>query len=201
MTTPTPASGPPSENGIPVFVDDSGRRLARARVAIRLVMGMLGGYVVLVAIGLAGSASLPAVHLADLGRLPTRSAASARLGAGSQQVALPVALQHAGASNGAASTAGKNPLSSHDANSRPGQNPGGARSPSAVPAPGTSVTPGSTNGPSATPTTTPTTQAGPATTTPTTVTPSTTTTVPAKGHGPPTSVPHGPPPAHGHKPS
>jgi hypothetical protein len=185
----------------PVFVDDSGRRLARARLIVRLCVCMVGAYGVLVAIGLAGSASWPALHLADLGRLQTKSAATPRLGKNSQVAALPVALQPKATPNGPAN------VSLNDAHGTPGVtapsgapalSPGNSSSPGNAQTPRRPVTPGSTTRPTTTPTTqgatTTTSPAPPTTFTTPTTQPMTTTT---RAHGSPVSVPHGPPSGRG----
>jgi hypothetical protein len=189
MQASLPDNESPLRTETPVFVDDSGRRLARARVAVRGVVGLIGLYVALVAIGLTGSATLPALHLADLGRLATPSASAARLGKGSKAVALPSALRDAPANAAAraAQNAAARAASHASARARVapvGDSPGGAPTPGSTSSPTTTPTPG--NSTTTSPRTTPTTA--------TTVATSSTT----RPHGPPTTTqPHGPPSTRG----
>jgi hypothetical protein len=83
----------------PVFVDDSGRRRERVRIAGRVVVVAFAMYGVLVAIALTGSLSLPVVHLGEVGGLPARVRQSA-LGRTSQRTPLPAALAPARAPSG-----------------------------------------------------------------------------------------------------
>jgi hypothetical protein len=185
-------SRPSGRTDGPVFVDDSGRRHARVRILIRAGTGLVAVYVVLVVVGLAGSATLPVLHLTDLGRLHVPSAATPRLGRGSKAVALPAALQPGGKANNRARVASAN----RSARARGGNasNSGGTPTPGPGDGP-TSVTPGST----AQPTTTATTRPAPATTAPpqTSTTAPTATTTTTLVHGPPTSTQHGPPSTRG----
>ncbi|MDQ1461868.1 MAG: hypothetical protein QOI08_3352 [Actinomycetota bacterium] len=188
MKASPPEKESPLRADTPVFVDDSGRRLARARVVIRGGVVLVGAYVVLVVIGLTGSATLPALHLADLGRLPAPSASAARLGKGSKAVALPAALRPGGSAKGAlrsASNASGRSRASHGTAVI-----GGSGSAGGVPTPGSAAPPATTPTLGNTPTTLP-----PQTTATTATTVATTTTT--RAHGPPTSRPHGPPSTRG----
>src|SRR4051794_6080365 len=108
MTTSPQEAGSADSAKRPVFVDDTGRRLARVRVLVRAAIAVVGLYVVLVVVGLAGSVSLPALHLVDLGRPATPSTVVPRLGKGSGAAGLPAALGPPASSNGANRAGGAN---------------------------------------------------------------------------------------------
>src|SRR4029079_7226772 len=76
----------------PVFVDDSGRRRARLRIVVRIVVGVLGLYVALAAVSLVAPVSFPIAHLGNLGVLP-KHRENATLGPQSKEAALPAALR------------------------------------------------------------------------------------------------------------
>jgi hypothetical protein len=80
----------PGTGATPVFVDDSGRRRAWLRVGGRAVVVLLAAYAAFVAIGLAGTLTLPVVNLGEVGR-PSAKARAATLGAGARHAARPAA--------------------------------------------------------------------------------------------------------------
>jgi hypothetical protein len=185
-----PKAAPP-EPGIhtPVFVDDSGRRRARLRIVVRVVVGILGLYLVLATASLVAPVSFPIAHLGNLGVLP-RHRQNATLGPRSKEAPLPPALRPTGGAPGnpqvpTATTIGTSQTSTP-----------GSTTPAGIVPPGQSTTP-------ATRSTIPTSQ--------TTTAPSSVTTTSTKGrptattlpHGPSTTGPHGPPsttPGKGSKP-
>src|SRR5258708_13242177 len=86
-TSPLPAPPPTS-----VFVDESGRRRAHARVVARTIVGGAGIYVLIVIAGLTSSVSLPGAHLGLLSHVASGRAHSSRPGAGSKVISLPAPL-------------------------------------------------------------------------------------------------------------
>ena len=167
-TSPLPAPPPTS-----VFVDESGRRRARARVVARTIVGGAGIYVLIVIAGLTSSVSLPGAHLGLLSHVASGRAHSSRLGAGSKVISLPAALKRRHSTHGA--------RPSGTTAARGGTTAPGATGPAAGGSNGTSQTTSATTSSgnrSTTSSPTPTSQ------------PVTTTT---KNHGPPTSTAHGPP--------
>ena len=179
-----------SHSGTPVFVDDSGRRRARLRIVVRVVVAVLGLYVVLAAASLVAPVSFPIAHLGNLGVLP-RHRQNATLGPQSKEAALPAALQPSGAAPGNAQLPTGTTIGTSQTFAP------GTTTPS-----GGAVPPGQSTNPS-TPSTNPSSRTT-TVTTPTSVTTPTTqpasTTVP---HGPPTTGTHGPPsttPGNGSKP-
>jgi hypothetical protein len=169
MSVPTPRPRPAPRS---VFVDESGRRRARARVVMRTLVGCAAIYVLVVIAGLTSSVSLPGVHLGVLAQAPPGREQAGRLGARSKVLPLPAALEPRPLTAGARSTA--------------------ETSPDGFAAPGAIVTRPS-NGVTAT-TGTPSTNGRATTTRPalsTTTVPVTTTTT--RAHGRPTSTTHRPP--------
>jgi hypothetical protein len=174
MDMSSPAAAPPtSDTGTPIFVDDSGRRRARVRVVVRVVVGILGLYVALAAISLVAPVSFPIAHLGKLGVLP-RHRQNATLGPQSKEAALPAALQPSEKGTGGTQV----PTARTSATSTPGRT-----TPSGVVVP-----PGQTTTPSGA-TTIPTSRTTTATTAPTTDT--TATTPPTTGPPSTTTLPHG----------
>ena len=168
-----PTTGPSTPDApTSVFVDESGRRRAVARIVARFVVAGAFIYVFVVVAGLTGSVSLPGVHLGELKRAAPGDAHASALGPGSKVVSLPAALKPRRSKLVAA------PIATV---------PGGAH-----------VAPGAPNPPGATGATgsTPSTSRGATTTLPTpttTATPLVTTTTRPHGRPTTTTTPHGPP--------
>ena len=169
MSVPTsPQSAPTS-----VFVDESGRRRARARVVARALVGAAGIYVLVVIAGLTSAVSLPGVHLGVLAQVEPGREHPSRLGRTSKVLSLPAALKGARRGVGAQSPSDTAPGRS----TAPGAN--APRGPNG----GTETTGGTPKSNDATTTTKPSSAT-------TTSLPVTTTT---KHRGQPTSTSHGPP--------
>ena len=185
MSAPEIASEKPGAH-TPVFVDDSGRRRARLRIVVRVVVGMLVLYTALAAVSLVAPVSLPIAHLGDLGVLP-RHRQRATLGPLSKEVPLPAALAPSRTGTGDRQT----PTATTIGTSQ-------TTTPSATTPAGVIVPPGQTS-PSAA-TTIPTSRTTPVTTAPGV---DTTTTPPTTGRSSTSTLPHGPPsttPGKGSKP-
>jgi len=176
----------------PVFVDDSGRRSARVRIVVRLIVAMLGLYVALAAFSLVAPVSFPIAHLGNLGLLP-RHRQNATLGPRIKEAPLPAALAGTGNGSGTAPGGADVPTGTTLPSSQP-TTPGGSAHA------GVTVPPALSSTATTHPTATTTTATTPRSHTTTTVGGSTTTTHP---NGPPTTGPHGPPsktPGKGSKP-
>jgi hypothetical protein len=161
-----------------IFVDESGRRRARARVVARVLVAGALIYVLVVIAGLTGSVSLPGVHLGELKRAEQNPARSNALGPGSKVLSLPAALKPRRSKLAAAPIA-----------AAPGGS-GFARGTTSPPGGSGASAPGVTS-------TTPSTHPGATTTlpSPTTTPPPLVTTTTTRPHGRPTTTttPHGPP--------
>lgn len=175
----------------PIFVDDSGRRRHRFRLAGRVAVGLCACYLALAAVGIAGHGPFSDIHLPGIG-VTTRSVRS------NPRV-------HVAPTGRASDTTGavRQPAQTGPSGVGPASLRG-ATTPNAVPAAAPSSQPGATVPPASTP---PATSARPTPTTPTT-TSTPTPTSPGVGNGPvnsrgngavnghgpttsPTSVPHG----------
>lgn len=178
----------------PVFVDDSGRRRARVRIVVRVVVGMLGLYLALAVGSLVVPVSFPIAHLGNLGVLP-RHRENATLGPQSKEAALPAALQPSGAGTGTPQV----PTATTIGTSQP-SGPGSTTPAGGIVPPGQTTTPSATTIPTSGSTTVTTAPSVDTTTTPPTTGRPTTSTLP---HGPSTTGAHGPPsttPGKGSKP-
>lgn len=180
MSLPENGSAEPGTH-TPVFVDDSGRRRARLRIVVRVVVGILGLYLALAVGSLVVPVSFPIAHLGNLGVLP-RHRQNATLGPQSKEAALPAALQpNAGNPQAPTATTVGTPPNSAPGSTTPGGGivPPGQTTPSATTTIPTSQTTTVTTAPPVATTTTPRTTGRP-----------TTSTLP---HGPSTTGKHGPP--------